>query len=267
MIFNIIVDDDKCWGLNIVKNTIDYFNSKNLIIDKIWVLPSKLSHKNNSSTSMWYLKTFGFYTFLKLGVFYSLSLGKNFISGINSFESFRKKYNIEVKYIKTVNDKNLLNYLKKKRKIVTFAITNHIFSKKIINVKSHYIINKHSSLLPSFKGLFPYFWTKIYNKENGITYHLIDKKIDNGKIIFQKKINKKFNSMISFYLYIFNYYPKYLFISLKKLKYRRFEKSKYTSSYYSLPNNKDYKKFVENKGCVISICDLLKIKRLSYYYK
>ena len=41
MKYNIIVDNDKCWGLNIVKNTIDYFENKKLKIDKIWVFQVK----------------------------------------------------------------------------------------------------------------------------------------------------------------------------------------------------------------------------------
>ena len=267
MKYNIIVDNDKCWGLNIVKNTINYFENKNLKIDKIWVLPSKISHKNDSSSSIWYLKTFGFYVFIKLGIFYLLSIFKNYYSGFYDFKSFSSKYHIDVIYIKSLNDKNLLNYLNKRSKIISFAVTNHIFNKKIINLRDHTIINKHSSLLPSFKGLFPYFWTKIMNKPNGVTFHIIDEKIDNGKIIYQKKINKNFNSMISFYLYVFNIYPKYLYISLKNLNKKKYKKKKYSSSYYSLPTKNNYKKFVKKKGSVISISDLFKVHKLSYFSK
>ncbi len=267
MKYNIIVDNDKCWSLNIVKNTLSYFETKNLKINKIWVLPSKISHKNSSSLSLWYLKTFGTYVFIKLGVFYTLSIFRNYFSGLYDFKSFSKKYKVDVIYIDSLDNKNLFNYLNKRSKIISFAITNHIFSKKIIDLKGHVIINKHSSLLPAFKGLFPYFWTKIMGKANGVTFHLIDEKIDNGKIIYQKKINKNFKSMISFYLYVFNIYPKYLYISLKNLKKKKYGKKKYPSSYYSLPKKKDYKEFIKKKGCIISICDLFKVNRLSHFFK
>ncbi len=265
MRFNIIVDDDKCWGLNIVKNTVKFFISRNLKIDKIWVLPNKISNKNKSNVSTWYLKTFGIFVFLKLGIFYTLVILKNIFSGFSNFNCFSKNYGVDVVYLKSLNEKILINYLKKNKKVTTFAITNHLFDNKIINLKNHNIINKHASLLPSFRGLFPYFWTQVYGRPNGVTYHLIDERIDNGKIIFQKKINKKFYSMIDFYIYIFNYYPKYLFISLKNLKNRRFKKRKYSKSYYSLPTNKDYKEFLKNKGCIISLCDLLKTNKISNF--
>ena len=36
----------------------------------------------------------------------------------------------------------------------------------------------------------PYIRTQIDNKHNGITFHLVNEKIDSGKIIFQKKKKK-----------------------------------------------------------------------------
>lgn len=267
MRLNVLVDNDNCWNLNIVKNTIEYFHLKNLKIDKIWIFPKKLSKNTNSNVSLWYIKTFGLYVFIKLGFFYLLVLVKNLISGINNFKSLSNKYNIEVQFIKSPNEKILLKQIKEKKIQISMAITDHIFKKKIIDIKNHYLINKHSSLLPSFRGLFPYFWTKIFNKSNGVTFHLIDKKIDNGKILYQKKINKKFNSMISFYLYIFNNYPKDLMLSIHNLKKKKFIKKKYYESYFSLPKKKDYNKFLKNDGCIISIFDLLKTKQILNYKK
>ena len=83
---------------------------------------------------------------------------------------------------------------------------------------NHLFINKHSSLLPSYKGLMPYIRTQIDNKHNGITFHLVNEKIDSGKIIFQKKIKKKFKSMIDFYLHVFNIFPTCFLKTLKNIK-------------------------------------------------
>ena len=73
--------------------------------------------------------------------------------------------------------------------------------------------------------------------------------------------------MISFYLYVFNIYPKYLYISLKNFNKKKYKKKKYLSSYYSLPTKNNYKKFVKKKGSVISISDLFKVNKLSYFSK
>ena len=53
----------------------------------------------------------------------------------------------------------------------------------------------------------PYIWTKIYDDKNGVTFHLVNNKIDSGKILLQKIYDKNFYSMIDFYIYIFESFP------------------------------------------------------------
>ena len=54
----------------------------------------------------------------------------------------------------------------------------------------------------------PYIWTTISNDKNGVTFHLVNNKIDSGKILYQKTLNKKYKSMVSFYIDIFQQFPK-----------------------------------------------------------
>ena len=139
------------------------------------------------------------------------------------------------------------------------VLTNHILKKKIINSPKLGVINKHSSVLPALRGLFPYFWAKIYNLNNGITFHLVNDKIDDGKILFQRELKKKFPSMISFYYYVFNKYPLFLLKSLTNIKKRRSYKFYYKSSYYSLPSKKNYMEFKKKGGNIILIKDICNI--------
>lgn len=53
------------------------------------------------------------------------------------------------------------------------------------------MINLHNSLLPEFRGVNPVNWAIKLKKPLGISLHKIEKKIDSGDIIFQKKIKKK----------------------------------------------------------------------------
>ena len=64
-----------------------------------------------------------------------------------------------------------------------------ILSKKIINKYKNRILNIHPSLLPKYKGLNTH-KRVILNKESftGCTVHLVNYKLDSGKIILQKKI-------------------------------------------------------------------------------
>ena len=64
-----------------------------------------------------------------------------------------------------------------------------ILTKKIIINYKNKILNVHPSLLPKYKGLNTH-RRVIKNKEKftGCTIHLVNTKLDSGKIILQKKI-------------------------------------------------------------------------------
>ncbi|TRU34418.1 MAG: hypothetical protein EWV78_13450 [Microcystis aeruginosa Ma_MB_F_20061100_S20D] len=50
-------------------------------------------------------------------------------------------------------------------------------------------INLHYSLLPEYRGVYPVNWAIIEGKNTtGVTYHLVNSKIDGGQIVFQKEV-------------------------------------------------------------------------------
>ena len=64
-----------------------------------------------------------------------------------------------------------------------------ILSKKIINKYKDRILNIHPSLLPKYKGLNTHKRVlKNNEKFTGCTVHVVNSKLDSGKIILQKKI-------------------------------------------------------------------------------
>ena len=146
-----------------------------------------------------------------------------FISGrgtnLKSLIEFSKKKNSQIKIALVIcNDKSAkgINYAKKNK--INFLIVNYknknkaenkilvnlkknkidliclagfmkILSKKIINIYKNKILNIHPSLLPKYKGLNTH-KRVIENKEkySGCTVHLVNSKLDSGKIVLQKKI-------------------------------------------------------------------------------
>ena len=75
------------------------------------------------------------------------------------------------------------------------------------------------SYLPYNRGSHPNFWSFIDKTPKGVTIHEIDDKIDNGKIIFQKKFFFKINHKITF-----KYTYDYLFKELEKLFKKNYKK-------------------------------------------
>ncbi len=72
--------------------------------------------------------------------------------------------------------------------IISFGY-RHIIKQQILEDKNINIINLHISFLPWNRGAHPVFWSFYDNTPLGVTIHLIDKGIDTGPILFQKKIS------------------------------------------------------------------------------
>ena len=106
---------------------------------------------------------------------------------------FAKRYSIPYKFFPSDNrekfERNSLFEIKKRKiKFLCLAGFMKIFSKKIINNYKNRILNIHPSLLPKYKGLNTH-KRVLKNKEKftGCTVHLVNTKLDSGKIILQKK--------------------------------------------------------------------------------
>tara|TARA_B100000579_G_scaffold393083_1_gene369460 strand:- start:300 stop:878 length:579 start_codon:yes stop_codon:yes gene_type:complete len=103
----------------------------------------------------------------------------------NNINYFVSNYKIK----KNPEKKILLLLKKEKIKIICLAGYMKILSSNFINRFKGKILNIHPSLLPKYKGLNTH--EKAINnrdKYSGFTIHIVNKKLDSGKIVFQKKI-------------------------------------------------------------------------------
>jgi len=105
-----------------------------------------------------------------------------------------KKYNIDSKVYKYKNKKNtekkiLENLNKKKINLICLAGFMKILSSNFVKKFNGKILNIHPSLLPKYKGLNTH-ERAIKNNEkfSGCTVHIVNSKLDSGKIILQKKV-------------------------------------------------------------------------------
>ncbi|WP_440928995.1 phosphoribosylglycinamide formyltransferase [Candidatus Pelagibacter sp.] len=107
---------------------------------------------------------------------------------------FAKMYKIKKKVYnydkKKDSEKKILKDLKSNDiKLICLAGFMKILSKDFIRRFKGKILNIHPSLLPKYKGLNTHH-RAIQNKEkySGCTVHLVNSKLDSGKIILQKKV-------------------------------------------------------------------------------
>ena len=107
---------------------------------------------------------------------------------------FAKLYKIKKKVYnydkKKISEKRILKDLKSNNiKLICLAGFMKILSKDFIRNFKGKILNIHPSLLPKYKGLNTHH-RAIQNKDkySGCTVHLVNSKLDSGKIILQKKV-------------------------------------------------------------------------------
>ena len=104
----------------------------------------------------------------------------------------KKKIDFKIFYFKQKgrDEKKILKILKKRKtQLICLAGFMKILSGGFIKKFNGKILNIHPSLLPKYKGLNTHKRVLI-NKENfsGCTVHIVNSKLDSGKIIMQKRV-------------------------------------------------------------------------------
>jgi methionyl-tRNA formyltransferase len=91
----------------------------------------------------------------------------------------------ELQHKNSLKIKSMINKYKINLGIISGA---RILDQKIIKLFKYGIINFHPGKIPETSGLDSFFWTVNKQIYPCVTTHFIDKNIDKGKIIFQKKV-------------------------------------------------------------------------------
>jgi methionyl-tRNA formyltransferase len=118
---------------------------------------------------------------------------KNFKISKKKFFNFEiknlaKKYKINIYYIKNLLNNNTINLITQlKPSVIIVASYGDIFPDEIIKIPKIGCLNIHASLLPKLRGSSPIHKSIINNEMyTGITLMEMNKKIDEGKIIYKK---------------------------------------------------------------------------------
>jgi len=186
----------------------------------------------------------------------SKSLSVFFPNGINdSFYSVRSvfsKHNISFLEIK--NDINKKLYVDKISNLnIDLIISSNslYFGKKIIQIPKLGSINRHTSLLPSYGGIWPVLQAISHNESNvGITVHKMTSNIDEGNILSQKNIPIENNKNLTFiYKKAFLQSSDLIIEAIDNLLNNKKPTIKsYEKSYFSFPNDEEWKNFRKNGG-------------------
>ena len=68
--------------------------------------------------------------------------------------------------------------------------------------------------------------------------------------------------MVSFYIDIFQQFPKDFIKTIKSLKKKKYKKNNYKESYFSIPTKNDFTKFKKKGGKIILFSDFFRINKI-----
>lgn len=96
----------------------------------------------------------------------------------------------KTKILDLENEKITLDFIKKKNVDLLVVNTCGMLSKNLISAPRLGTVNVHPSKLPKYRGALPTLWAlKNHDRKSAVTYMLLDKGMDTGKIIKQHTFN------------------------------------------------------------------------------
>lgn len=137
---------------------------------------------------------------------------------------------------------------------------------KWLNLVNNKGINIHSSLLPSFSGLAPYFWVLSKNQtQTGISVHYLTKSFDRGDILRQEIIPIRKNESCLSLFSKQSFVGSELLIDSFQLMLNSAQGLKQSTnyySYYSHPKTLDYFNLLLNGFSLINIDSVILLKKI-----
>lgn len=171
---------------------------------------------------------------------------------------------IQLINVNSIKDDGLYELVKGKKSTFLISVScPQYISNKWLNLFNYKAINIHSSDLPAYAGLAPYYWVLANNEQQtSISVHYITSKFDAGNILEKKSLQIQKNTTV------FNLFYN-LSLNGEHILVRAFQKvevndpgenqimSKY--SYYSNPDFKSYIRLRKNGFKLIEIKDIYKL--------
>jgi folate-dependent phosphoribosylglycinamide formyltransferase PurN len=259
----VISDPDDVWSLSAWEKTIPDLLADGHKVVSIWTCPAILGKHRGRQIALWYLRTFGFSDFVKLGLFAALAKFARILRGrALSFRALAKKHSATYDECSTPNDPRFIGWLQSQQIDILLISVGFILGERVIAAPRLGTINKHAAALPANRGLFPYFWARLHGTPQGVSYYVVTRGVDEGPLLVQNRIipTPALASMVRFYLHVFRTFPHHMreaVTALAKGETIQLE-TDIVPSYYGLPTRHDVAIFKKRGGHVVTLSDVPK---------
>ena len=250
----IFIQEDYDFTFEVLKKLIPKVK-KNHTLTGVFSFPNTLTKYKGIGIYLAYLKIFGLLVVAKLAL---RSLLKRFLilcgyiflkSPFYSFRGMYRYYGLEENRLPNPNLSPVIKWVKDNEIDVILLFVGYILKKDIIKAPRICFLNKHSGLLPAYRGVFPVFWAMMNHDKIGVTIHKVSEDVDGGEIVLQKEYDRHDRrSVYDYYELIFSDTADLIIESLQLVSENKQKlcKHRMSASYFGLPTRKDYSKFKEN---------------------
>jgi methionyl-tRNA formyltransferase len=149
----------------------------------LWVFPDVMGKYQGLDVPLWYLKTFGFGTTLQLAI----RRLKSTLTSRARFRQLCQRHDMPLLRGDNPNAQEVVKWLQNEQIDILLISVGFILKAETIRTVRLGVLNRHSSLLPAYRGLHAVFWTLLEGRVPlGLTIHRIDERVDCGEILVQR---------------------------------------------------------------------------------
>ncbi len=100
-----------------------------------------------------------------------------------------RRHDIPVLRTRNANDPRTIAWIRRMEPDVLLSSGNQIFGRELLAAASKACLNRHTSLLPSYGGIYPIFWCMLHGeREVGVSVHTMTEQIDRGVVLAQRSV-------------------------------------------------------------------------------
>ena len=250
----LIVEDDSLFALPAWHRTIPMLERRGLLVTHVAVVPRRLDQYQGWRRAIWYLNVFGFGSAIRLGLF-SMIEQRRRAAEPRTWEEMAHTHALVVQHFEDANGVELRNFLRSSQCDVLHILAPVEVSQAVLAIPRSGVIAQHSSMLPSCRGMFPYFWARLHGEPVGMSLHqLTPGEPVAGPLLAQREAHPRVTrSMLAFQIWAAKRYPEMALDATQRLLARRNipERAGVEASYCGLPTRRDRMEF-ENLGGQLS---------------